>query len=196
MSIPTTATVHPTLVRLFHHRWAVPVVGEIWALDGAKFVTLQRRLGIGRESLRFILRALIDAKLVMRNPGYGHPLRPEYLLDEWGRWIGRDCHGLVTSLRGAEIHEIGLRKWSMPVVAALGTEEGRFSEIKEAVGGVTSRALASALRDLGAAGLLEREVLPTFPPAALYRLTPQGVEALAYVEGIHDAIRGRPGQRG
>ena len=65
------------LVRLCHHRWLVPVLGEIGAAGGARFAVLVARLGISPPSLRRTLAAAEAAGLVMPNPGYGHPLRPE-----------------------------------------------------------------------------------------------------------------------
>ena len=60
-------------VALFHHRWAVPVLAELHrGAGGAKFVTLVNRLGIGRDSLRRTLAALIERGWVMPNPGHGH----------------------------------------------------------------------------------------------------------------------------
>ncbi len=51
--------------------------------------------------------------------------------------------------------------------------------------------LAERLRDLEAAGLIERTVLPTSPPTVEYRLTARGrrlapvIEAMrAYAEGV------------
>src|SRR5947207_13068422 len=69
-----------TAIRLFHHRWAVPVLAELRRERGSRFVTLANRIGVTRDSLRRTLSALIDDGLVERNPGYGHPLRPEYVL--------------------------------------------------------------------------------------------------------------------
>ena len=49
-------------------------LAELHRSRGSRVVTLSNRLGLGRESLRRTLNALIDAGLVMKNPGYGHPL--------------------------------------------------------------------------------------------------------------------------
>ena len=43
---------------------------------------LQRRLDVTRDSLRRALDALIALGYVRRNEGYGHPLRPEYLITD------------------------------------------------------------------------------------------------------------------
>jgi DNA-binding HxlR family transcriptional regulator len=136
---------------------------------GARFVELQRKLGVGRESLRRALDGLLELGLVRRNPGYGHPLRPEYLVTDAGRDAARLCAGVLA----AGDADVLLRKWSVPTLAQLDRPR-RFSELRGSLPGVTPRALAPALRDLEAAGLAEREVLPTRPPSTLYRATAAG----------------------
>lgn len=64
-------------------------------------------------------------------------------------------------------------KWSVPTLAEL-AQERRFSELRSALAGVTPRALALALKDLEAAGLVRREVLVTHPPSTVYRATATG----------------------
>ena len=163
-----------TLVALFHNRWSVPILAELHRQRGSRFVTLSRILGLSRESLRRTLNALMASGLVGRNPGYGHPLRPEYVLTSSGERIARACGPLVEQLRRSDLQEIGLKKWSMPVVYALGEGPRRFSELREALEGVSPRALALALKDLEAAGLVDRRVTDDYPPATVYRLTRAG----------------------
>ena len=62
----------------------------------------------------------------------------------------------------------------MPVVFALGEGPMRFSELRDALEGVSPRALALALKDLEAAGLVDRRVTDDYPPATVYRLTSSG----------------------
>ena len=69
-----------TLLTLCHHRWSLPVLAEIGRTGGSRFATLTGRLGVTGESLRRTLSYLQDEGLVARNPGYGHPLRAEYVL--------------------------------------------------------------------------------------------------------------------
>jgi DNA-binding HxlR family transcriptional regulator len=157
------------LIALFHHRWAPPTLALLTDRGGARFVELQRRLDVGRESLRRALDALLELGLVRRNPGYGHPLRPEYLVTGRGRAAGRMCAGILD----AGDPDLLLRKWSVPTLAELRTGR-RFSELRTALEGVTARALALALRDLEGAGLVEREVLATRPPSTMYRATAAG----------------------
>ena len=88
--------------------------GGASASGGAKFVTLANRLGVGRETLRRTLDALVEAELVARNPGYGHPLRPEYVLTARGRRLGPAAARLVEALRDEGLEDLGLKKWSTP----------------------------------------------------------------------------------
>jgi DNA-binding HxlR family transcriptional regulator len=157
------------LIELFHHRWAPPALALLGERGGARFVELQRRLAVGRESLRRALDALIQLGYARPNTGYGHPLRPEYITTP----AGRPAALVAARVIAAGDPETLLRKWSVPVLAELGAKR-RFSELRAALPGVTPRALALALQDLERAGLVRREVLPTRPPSTLYRPTAAG----------------------
>lgn len=156
------------LIALCHHRWSTPVLAELGQTRGTRFVVLANRLGVGRTSLRRTLDALVELGLVRRNPGYGHPLRPEYLLTPEGEEAAARCERLLAAVNGKR--DIVLRKWSLPVLLALG-RQARFSELRDALPGVTARALALALKDLERAGLVDRRVEETYPPTAVYAPT-------------------------
>jgi DNA-binding HxlR family transcriptional regulator len=171
----TRETPGERLAQLFHHRWAVPVLAELQRTSGSRFVTLHRRLGIGRETLSRTLAALGQQGLVVRNPGYGHPLRPEYVLTDQGRAVGPACAELMHALDALQIAAIGLNKWSMPVVAALDAAgSSRFAQLRESLPPVSPRALTLALKALAEAGLVERTVVDSFPPTAVYSLAADG----------------------
>ena len=170
-----------SLVSLCHHRWTLPVLAEIERTRGSRFATLTGRLGVSGESLRRTLHALEESGLVARNPGYGHPLRPEYVLTPRGHALGPPAQRLVQSLRGYE--EVGLKKWSLPVLAAL-DEPRRFSELQAALPEATPRALALALKELQATGLARRTVTDAYPPAVLYELTAKARPIAAAVRDL------------
>jgi len=157
-----------SLLALCHHRWSLPVLAEIGRTRGSRFATLAGRLGVTGESLRRTLAYLQAEGLVERNLGYGHPLRPEYLLTADGRRAAPDARRLLATLAGRE--DVGLKKWSRPVLGAL-EEPRRFSELRAALPEATPRALALALKDLQAAGLVSRRVLGGYPPSTLYEPT-------------------------
>jgi DNA-binding HxlR family transcriptional regulator len=157
------------LISLFHHRWAAPALAELARRDGVRFVELQNRLGVGRESLRRALDALLALGYARRNPGYGHPLRPEYLVTASGSDAGAACARVLS----AGDPDLLLRKWSVPTLSEL-DDDRRFSELRARLAGVTPRALALALSELEIGGLVEREVFASRPPFAVYRATAAG----------------------
>ena len=57
------------LIELFHHRWAPPALALLGERGGVRFVELQRKLDVGRESLHRAIEALVDLGYVRRNPG-------------------------------------------------------------------------------------------------------------------------------
>ena len=175
-------------VVLFHHRWSVPVLVELHRGRGAKFVTLVYRLGISRDSLRRTLGGLIEQGWVKRNPGHGHPLRPEYVLTKAGARIAPWCARIMKVLRALGIEDLGLRKWSVPVALALGTGRERFSEIKDILPTSTARALTQTLKDLQTAGLVTRVVSNEYPPATYYRLTNRGRKLRPLMGGVVEDI--------
>jgi DNA-binding HxlR family transcriptional regulator len=157
------------LIDLFHHRWAPPALALLAERGGVRFAEAQRKLGVGRESLQRALAALLDLGYAARNPGYGHALRPEYVVTAAGKRVGATCARVLAAGDAAVL----LKKWSVPTLAQLG-EPRRFSELRASLPAITPRALALALQELEVAGLVEREVLATRPPSTVYRLTRAG----------------------
>jgi DNA-binding HxlR family transcriptional regulator len=143
------------------------VLAEIARTKGSRFATLTGRLGVTGESLRRTLAYLVEEALIERNPGYGHPLRPEYVLTRSGRIVGPHARRLVDELAGHE--DVALKKWSLPVLAEL-QEPRRFSELRATLP-AGSRALALALKDLEAARLVRRRVTEEYPPQVRYEAT-------------------------
>jgi len=161
------------ITRLFHHRWCVPVLAELERGSGAKFITLVHRLGVGRDSLRRSLDALMTWRLVRRNPGHGHPLRPEYLLTRRGARLAPWCVKIMAALQRLDLEDDGLRKWFVPVAVALRRGHRRFGDLKASLPGITSRALTQALKRLQQARLVRRRVAHDYPPSTSYELTPR-----------------------
>jgi DNA-binding HxlR family transcriptional regulator len=169
-----STTPDPVLVQLGSHRWLVPLLADLAAHKGARFVELLHRLGLSRDSLARTLEAAATTGWVQRNPGHGHPLRPEYILTE---------AGLVAAVRAATIAEaqqqIGLlpgaaTRWGLPLVAGIGTGHDRFNALSRLLAPATPRALSQGLTALGTHGLVRREVLDLRPPASRYALTKSG----------------------
>lgn len=158
----------------FHHRWAIPILAELHRCAGAKLVSLVKVLGAGRDTVKRTLEVLIEAGCVMKNPGYGHPLRPEYILTEKGAPLGPICARLLASIDALGVRSLALRKWSMPTIWVIARRRRRFGEIREAFPAVTARALTLTLKDLESAQLINRMVYDDYPPQVEYQLTQRG----------------------
>jgi len=167
-------TAYRRLIQLAHHRWTIPLLSELDRRSGDRFAALANRLGVSRDTLSKTLQDMIKAGWVRRNPGYGHPLRPEYILTAKGTAIAPACSALIQYLARYEFEDLALRKWSLPLVAAIAGGHSRFAELKTTLSGVTSRALAMALKDVEECALVQRTVIDEFPPTTRYALTAHG----------------------
>jgi DNA-binding HxlR family transcriptional regulator len=173
-SLPPLRTAR--LTRLFHNRWSVPILAELYEQSGSKFVTLVQRLNISRDSLRRTLRSLQAQGFVNKNPGYGHPLRPEYILTRNGKALAPVCVEVIQTLREFHVVEVGLNKWSMPLLFLMGQGTQRFSDLKVAFPAITSRALTLSLKELQSVGFVDRTVTDDYPPATSYSLQPKAIQ--------------------
>ena len=150
---------------LVRHRWCIPILAITEHLGGARFAAYRGHLGISRDALSSTLGYLIEQRLLDRNAGYGHPLRPEYVATGAGRAVGPACAVLFERLQRLDVERVALRKWSLPVVGAVGGEIGNFAGLHERLSPITPRALSACLTGLRQVELLRRET------DDLYRLT-------------------------
>jgi DNA-binding HxlR family transcriptional regulator len=124
--------------------------------NGAKFVTLVQRLKISRDALSRTLDALVQLGLVKRNTGYGHPLRPEYILTAPGKHIGQAALELLHHLQQLEATNTGLKKWTLPILHTIHHGINRFSSLRETLPTIGPRALTLTLQDLEQLAWLRR----------------------------------------
>ncbi|MEV6807600.1 winged helix-turn-helix transcriptional regulator [Streptomyces sp. NPDC017248] len=66
------------------------------------------------------------------------------------------------------------KRWSGPIVAVLVEQPAYFADLRRAIPGISERMLSDRLAELGAAGLLLREVDEGPPLRVSYRLTGAG----------------------
>ena len=178
------------LIQLVHHRWNIPVIAELHKYSGSKYTTLANHLGLSRAALSSSLEYLIEQGLVRRNTGHGHPMRPEYLLTDGGQSIGADCFALTRLVQGQGETDLAYRKWSLPLVAAIGTQSLRFKELRSALAGATPRAITLGLKSLLKQNWAIRNLIDDFPPSAGYELGPRGLHIHSLVGGLMTS--GRP----
>lgn len=99
----------------------------------------------------------------------------------------RRCEPVPMEVRGlADLLE---RRWQLSIIYAALTGALRFSEFAEAVAGISPRMLSERLRDLEAAGLVHRTVIPSSPPTVEYRLTDRGRKLGPIIEAMAEYSR-------
>ena len=88
-----------------------------------------------------------------------------------------DSHKLITNLH--------FRKWTFPIVQALGTDTKRYSTLLRLLPEVTQKVLTEHLRQLERTGIVRRFFYPTIPPRVEYKLTEMGVDLLKLTKDIN-----------
>jgi DNA-binding HxlR family transcriptional regulator len=94
----------------------------------------------------------------------------------------RNCRPVPEEVRQAA----GLleRRWTISVVYASFEGAARFNEYKQACGAIPPRTLTERLRELEAAGVLAKEVVPASPPYYEYRLTERGRRLAPVIDAL------------
>ncbi|MDV7219874.1 winged helix-turn-helix transcriptional regulator [Streptomyces prunicolor] len=83
-----------------------------------------------------------------------------------------------------EIFSDVANKWAFLIIEALGEGTLRFSELRNAIEGISHKMLTQNLRMLERNGLVERDVHPTVPPRVEYTLTESGQGLRATVDAM------------
>jgi DNA-binding transcriptional ArsR family regulator len=135
------------LAKLFHRQWALPML-----------VSMLRKkpLTVARQTRTDTLASLTEQGLVGKDGA----------LTARGQKVAERGEALLAAIDKSG----GLRKWSPPILHALGRKPQRFGELKNALEGATPRAISMALKDLVSAGLVDRRIVDGFPPRAEYAL--------------------------
>lgn len=169
------STATPALLgQLGKHRWAVALIAMLANRQGGRFVELLNLLLTNRESLQRTLEGAITAGWVMRNPGHGHPLRPEYILTQTGWEIAPICAAIEDARRGIGLGPTALTRWSLPIIHRIDSGAHRFSGIERGISGSNPRALTQSLKALVGQRLITRNIVADYPPAPEYWLSQNG----------------------
>lgn len=164
----------PLLPHLTSHRWLVPLLADLAAHHGARFVELVHRLGLPRDSCVRTIEAATRLGWVQRNPGHGHPLRPEYLLTAAGEAAAARAATIDAAQRAIGLRPGATTRWGLPLVAGIGGGHDRFNALSRRLAPATPRALSQGLVALDRSGLVTRRVVDLRPPVSLYGLTGRG----------------------
>jgi DNA-binding HxlR family transcriptional regulator len=86
------------------------------------------------------------------------------------------------------------RAWAGAVLWAVLDGTQRFTDIRQAVPGVSDAVLSARLRELCEHGLVERRVEPGPPVTVRYTATPVGRDARRLLRSVRDFARRHPGR--
>lgn len=161
----------------------MPIVWTLYSGGPATFSELKQRLGASRETLSQTLDDLCKNGVVAR-PGFR---RGTYSVTKAGELVGEACGGAVRVVRATDTVQVALKKWPMLVLTAAGRGARRYGEIAEMLPGITPRALAHALRDLEAAGLVSRTIIPGMERTPAYEPTEKGQSMLPELDALISA---------
>ncbi len=162
------------LIALGRNRWAVALLADLATHRGARFVELIHRLDLPRDSLARTLERASTSGWIARNPGHGHPLRPEYLLTKEGMRLAAGAQSISAAQHKLGLAPGALTRWGMPLIRVMGPEQVRFNVLAKSLAPATPRAISQGLQVLAANDLVLRSIVDGWPPGSLYRLTPAG----------------------
>ena len=162
-------------VEIFQKRWNLRILALLYESNGARFVVMKRALNVNADSLTRSLQFLIQGGWVQRNPGYGHPLRPEYILTTRGCDAAPQCRKLVRTVDGLDVADTVYCKWSIPLLVTIKSGAVRFNRLREALE-ISPRALTQGLQRLCASDLVLQRVE--------YSLTHSGSRIATLAEGL------------
>ncbi|MEM6940722.1 MAG: winged helix-turn-helix transcriptional regulator, partial [Pseudomonadota bacterium] len=159
-------------VNITARAWALDILAALHRGVPGRQAKLMAATGAGRSAFAESLRHLQDLDLLTRNPGHGHPLRPEYMLTEQGRALAAAA-GAIRAAPNAD-HALLRRAWTVPVLAVTSVHR-TFTDIRRQLPQVTDRALSQSLKQLQAVNWLARDVAHDIrPPRARYQAVGPG----------------------
>lgn len=160
-------------VNITSRAWAIPILASLHAGVAGRQAPLLAATGASRSAFAQSMDHLILIGLLERNPGYGHPLRPEFRLTEFGvpaAALAKQIQS-VTSERDQDLLR---RSWTLPILTAI-HEPNNFNGIKRNLQTITDRALSQSLKTMEIRSWVHRHVDEgARPPRTLYRAVNSG----------------------
>lgn len=155
------------LVNTTSRAWAIPILSSLHAGVAGRQAPLLTATGASRTAFAQSVDHLISIGLLERNPGYGHPLRPEFRLTERGipaAAIAHKVHGVTPDAD----RDLLRRSWTLPVLTAV-HRPSHFNDIKRNLRTITDRALSQSLKTMETRQWVRRSVDETArPPRSIY----------------------------
>ena len=146
-----------TLVKLTSRAWSLKILALLQAGVPGRQAPLLAATSASRTSFASSLGHLVQLGLLERNPGHGHPLRPEFRLTGNGVKVAETASRVVKAVPDDGEFALLRRSWTVPILALTDTPQ-RFSVIKSNLATITDRALSTSLHQLEARDWLQRDI--------------------------------------
>ena len=164
------------LVKLTSRAWSMDILALLHRGTPGRQAPLLTASGAGRTAFGQSLAHLIELGLLERNPGHGHPLRPEFRLTAKGVEIAAVADRIARAVKQPSSQILLRRSWTIPVLVA-SRKPRFFTEIKRELGPITDRALSQSIVQLQAQDWLSRDISPSSrPPRPIYQASNAGAE--------------------
>lgn len=162
-----------TFVNTTSKAWAIPILANLHAGIAGRQAPLLAATGASRTAFAQSMDHLIAMGLLERNPGYGHPLRPEFRLTSLGVTAAAIANR-IQSVTADEDQDLLRRSWTLPVLTAL-HRPSHFNDIKRNLRTITDRALSQSLKTMEVRNWVQRNVDESArPPRSIYRAVNTG----------------------
>lgn len=156
-----------TFVNITSRAWALPILSNLHEGVAGRQAPLLTATGASRTAFAQSMDHLIEIGLLERNPGHGHPLRPEFRLTELGKTAAAIANKIHRVSRN-EDHQLLRRSWTVPILTSLSTPN-HFNGIKRDLVTITDRALSQSLRTMEDRNWVRRDVDDAArPPRSIY----------------------------
>ncbi|WP_420410816.1 winged helix-turn-helix transcriptional regulator [Roseibium sp.] len=146
------------LVKLTSKAWSLKILSLLHSGVPGRQAALIAATGASRTSFASSLAHLGQLGLLEKNPGHGHPLRPEFRLTKKGIEAAAMAHRILEAVPDDTAVHLLRRSWVVPILAVTGTPQ-RFSNIRSGLAPVTDRALSQTLSILENQDWLKRDII-------------------------------------
>lgn len=146
-----------SLVKLTSRAWSLNILALLHQGVPGRQAPLLAATSASRTSFASSLEHLVQTRLLERNPGHGHPLRPEFRLTEKGVTAARIASRLVTAVPDDREFALLRRSWTVPILALTDMPQ-RFSVLRSELEPITDRALSASLHHLEAQDWIRRDI--------------------------------------
>jgi DNA-binding HxlR family transcriptional regulator len=154
-------------VNITSRAWAIPILSRLHEGVPGRQAPLLAATGASRTAFAQSMDHLIKIGLLERNPGHGHPLRPEFRLTELGSAAAALANRIQTVSEG-EDQVLLRRSWTIPILTSL-HRPIYFNEIKRNLSTITDRALSQSLKAMENRHWVQRDVNDAArPPRSIY----------------------------